>query len=85
MVFSKSLRALKKKGDTITVLLENKQDLSEALLFERGAIAALSKFIRSVKVTRIMLHKHQLVLKRAIFTKITKSQLTRLVVSVSYN
>jgi len=44
MVISKSLRALKKKGDTVTVLLENKQNLSEALLFERGAIAALSKF-----------------------------------------
>jgi len=43
MVFSKSLRALKKKGDTVAVLLENKQDLTEALLFERGAVAALSK------------------------------------------
>lgn len=43
MVISKSVRALKRRDGTGAILLENKQDVSEALLFERGAIAALSK------------------------------------------
>jgi len=42
MVISKSLRALRRREGTVAVLLENKQDATEALLFERGAIAALS-------------------------------------------
>ena len=43
MVISKSLRTLKRRDGTGAVLLENKQDSRETLIFERGAIAALSK------------------------------------------
>lgn len=42
MVISKSLRALKRREGAVAILLESKQDNTETLLFERGAITALS-------------------------------------------